>query len=426
MRAITGLFVLTALLGLTGAKKDDDTPRIRWEHPWVAERLFDYGHSSWRPMKDSEFSALYRTNDLLIQHLPDGSRTRRWEFELVVNDPSRMPAFFRIADTAGVTETEVTDFDVRWISNGVTRVFDESELFKKSQSSSSSYISDRAGLSLNLDRRRPGTLKGVVQTIDSPHAGFEGLIAGHEFLQGGAASKSRTITVEVPKGTQLQFETRFFTPSEMPEKEEVGEFDRYRFDFETLLSGRWEKDMPHAFDSYPSLWWSNQASWEDLAALLDTVWEPELEANEAMVAYAEELTAGLEQSADKALAIHDAVADGWDYLGFYPGESGWIPHPATQCFVDRIGDCKDKTALMIAMMRAVGLDAHPTLVNARNAFVLSSAPQPYFNHAIVRVDDPGHPEGGFFLDSTDAGIGAMPVPAWIADRPALVIDDVAG
>lgn len=75
-----------------------------------------------------------------------------------------------------------------------------------------------------------------------------------------------------------------------------------------------------------------------------------------------------------------------------------IPQKARDVFVTRIGDCKDKAALGIAMLRSAGFTANFVLVNARyeglNKHMLPSIA---FNHAIVSV---ATQEGTLYLDLT--------------------------
>jgi hypothetical protein len=416
---------LCALLVLPppAAAAPDQEPSVSWQHEWLPTRLFDYRHQGWKTVNEAALWALYVTHDETIRHEADGSTVRRWEFELSVRDPDRIGELFHVGSRDPDTDTTFSAFEVTWTTGGRTTSFSEDDLLEVAYDAGSPYISARTGLYLPIDRRSPGILRGTLETHDRPEEGFASLMAGFEPLQVEQPCRHRTVRVEVPQGTPLSFETRFFTPAEPVVAVTEGGFDTYTWRFSTLWPPAFERAMPHPLDSYPVLWWSNVAQWTELAGKLDAAWEPELVATREMTAWAEELVAGRTGTLERARAIHDAVADGWDYLGFYPGESGWIPHPAEECWVARLGDCKDKTALMVTLMRAVGLQAHPAVVHAGATFALPSTPQNVFNHAIVWVDDG---DEGFFLDSVDAGLGSYPVRATLADREALIVDAVRG
>ena len=408
------------------AKTKDDERGVVWRHDWVPERLFDYRYKSWRRVNEGDFAAIFLRNETTYRYEAGGAQVTRWEFELAIRKPMAVSEYFVVARKSAHTQTEFTQLELSWTSGGTSRTFDEGDLSEQAHEPSSAYVSGDTSHTLLLDRSRPGTLRGLVETRDAPHKGFEQLMGGAALVQAAMTSKNRTIHIEVPQGTAMTFEERFFSLDGAPALTTADGFDRYTYRFQTLNRPGFEYDMPHWFDSYPAIFWSNQSSWEELAAMVDAVWEPELRANEAMSAWALELTEGLGSTHAKAVAIHDAIADGWGYLGFYPGQSGWTPHAAEECYAVRTGDCKDQTALMVALMRQVGIDAHPALVNSGRSFRLPSAPILGFNHAIVWIKDSDHAAGGFFLDSVDAGIGSSPVRSSLGDRQALVIDDVVG
>ncbi len=66
---------------------------------------------------------------------------------------------------------------------------------------------------------------------------------------------------------------------------------------------------------------------------------------------------------------------------------GYIPRPAGQVLANNYGDCKDKAALMRALLKAAGIDSYEVLVHAGDRrFVRPEWPSPMqFNHAIVAI-----------------------------------------
>jgi len=75
------------------------------------------------------------------------------------------------------------------------------------------------------------------------------------------------------------------------------------------------------------------------------------------------------------------------YQGIELGAGGFQPHPPADTFARRYGDCKDKTTLLLAMLKALGVTANPVLVNTSSGKMLDiDAPRvTAFNHAIVQV-----------------------------------------
>lgn len=68
---------------------------------------------------------------------------------------------------------------------------------------------------------------------------------------------------------------------------------------------------------------------------------------------------------NRALAALRFVQDEVRYLGIENGVSGYRPASPSTVFARRYGDCKDKTLLLVTMLRALGIEAWPTLVNTR-------------------------------------------------------------
>ena len=87
-----------------------------------------------------------------------------------------------------------------------------------------------------------------------------------------------------------------------------------------------------------------------------------------------------------------------DYETFIAGVK---PHTAATVLARGYGDCKDKSVLMIAMLRQLGIKASLALVRTQGAGrVLSKLPSQQFNHAVAYLPpQPGLP-GGRFLDAT--------------------------
>ena len=89
-----------------------------------------------------------------------------------------------------------------------------------------------------------------------------------------------------------------------------------------------------------------------------------------------------------------------DYETFLAGVK---PHPAASVLARGYGDCKDKSVLIIAMLRKLGFKADLALVRVRGAGkVIPNVPSQQFNHAVVYLPpQPGLAgKQGRFLDAT--------------------------
>ena len=99
------------------------------------------------------------------------------------------------------------------------------------------------------------------------------------------------------------------------------------------------------------------------------------------------LTANAKTDLDKAKALFYYVSQKIRYMGLTPEKDrpGFEPHDVCLTFGKKYGVCRDKAALLVAMLRTAGLNAYPVLVNVGSKKD-AEVPDAGFNHAIVGVE----------------------------------------
>jgi tetratricopeptide (TPR) repeat protein len=110
------------------------------------------------------------------------------------------------------------------------------------------------------------------------------------------------------------------------------------------------------------------------------------------------------------------------YTGLEFGEARLTPQTPAEVLKRKYGDCKDKAALLVAMLRSVGIPAYMALLNADNddRDVLPESPGlGLFNHAIVYV--PGKPD--LWIDATAEFVPVGELPWQDQGRMALIVRD---
>ena len=100
-----------------------------------------------------------------------------------------------------------------------------------------------------------------------------------------------------------------------------------------------------------------------------------------------ELTTGATNDLEKIRAVFYHVSKKIRYMGLTPEKDrpGFEPHDVCLTFAKNYGVCRDKAALLVAMLREAGLNAYPVLISVgvrRDPEV----PDPGFNHAIAGVE----------------------------------------
>lgn len=88
----------------------------------------------------------------------------------------------------------------------------------------------------------------------------------------------------------------------------------------------------------------------------------------------------------RALAALRLVQDEVRYMALTLGEGGWLPASASEVWAGRQGDCKGKTVLLVALLRALDIDAVPALVSSNNLPLDKYLPMvSVFDHVIVKA-----------------------------------------
>lgn len=88
----------------------------------------------------------------------------------------------------------------------------------------------------------------------------------------------------------------------------------------------------------------------------------------------------------RALAALRLVQDEVRYMALTLGEGGWLPTSAQDVWASRQGDCKGKTVLLVALLRALDIDAVPVLVSSNNLPLDQYLPMvSVFDHVIVKA-----------------------------------------
>ena len=110
------------------------------------------------------------------------------------------------------------------------------------------------------------------------------------------------------------------------------------------------------------------------------------------------------------------------YTGLEFGQAGLQPAPATEVLKRHYGDCKDKAALLVAMLRAAGIDADMALLDSGPGNDLNPdlPGMNFFDHAIVYVP-PASGTDALWIDATAEYAAVGSLPAMDEGREALII-----
>lgn len=138
---------------------------------------------------------------------------------------------------------------------------------------------------------------------------------------------------------------------------------------------------------------------------------------------AAEITAGATTDTARAAALFRFITANFRYTQMYETRIASIkPHPVPDILANRCGDCKDLSMLLIELLKAAGIEAHPALIRTLDdGHIITNVPSPdVFNHMIVyapRLD------GGRFIDPTFRHADWDLLPPMCQGVWAFVVDD---
>jgi hypothetical protein len=146
---------------------------------------------------------------------------------------------------------------------------------------------------------------------------------------------------------------------------------------------------------------SSFQSWNEISKLMAPLYEKasQISPTSPIKAEADAIAARTKDPKERAFAALQLVEDKTRYFFLGMGDGGYVPANADDTWARRFGDCKAKTALLLALLKNLGLDAEPVLVNLGAGDGLDELPPALaaFNHVIVRVKINGQ---SYWLDGT--------------------------
>jgi Domain of Unknown Function with PDB structure (DUF3857)/Transglutaminase-like superfamily len=131
------------------------------------------------------------------------------------------------------------------------------------------------------------------------------------------------------------------------------------------------------------------ANWQDMGSWYENLISGRMDTSAAIKQEVTTLTAGKTASLPKMQAIAAFMQRDIRYVAILLGIGGFQPHAAPDIFSHRYGDCKDKATLMHTMLREIGVDSYPVLINTERGSVTQNTPaHNEFNHVILAIKLP--------------------------------------
>lgn len=233
-----------------------------------------------------------------------------------------------------------------------------------------------------------------------------------------------TFNVILPKGRKLRMnvlnkEFNDFNALLQPKIKTSKENVIYSWEFENIPQVIPEPSMPALSEITSVIQLSTFDSWRQINDWWWGLTEDKIKINDAIREKIKEITGNDKTPLEKAQSIANFCAQDIRYVAVEYGQAGFEPHRAEEVFQNKYGDCKDQAVLLIAMLREIGMKAHPVLIGTQGRIILDEEfPTLIFNHAIAVLEY----EGKFiFLDPTAETTSFFDLPTSDQDRKVLIV-----
>jgi transglutaminase-like putative cysteine protease len=237
-------------------------------------------------------------------------------------------------------------------------------------------------LNLILEDVRPGDTVEYSYTIDGANPIFDGHFSQRLNLRWTVPVGRLYYRLLWPSDRTLHL--RNHISAIKPIKRVMGRETEYLWLKNRVPSLQSDSNTPSWYKPYPKIVMSDMAEWDEVVTWALPLYEqtPVTEAELEVIA---EITQPGMSKQQQLLAALDFVQEQIRYLGLEMGESSHRPSLPDEVLERRYGDCKDKARLLISLLRELGIEAHPALVNTHSGVYLTDTlpSQHSFDHAMV-------------------------------------------
>ena len=266
---------------------------------------------------------------------------------------------------------------------------------------------DRRVLRAPLPAIAPGSVVEEEEVISERAPLFGAGIVSLDYFGRNAPVQQARPVLDAPAALSLQYRA-LLLPELKPNRSESNGRVRITFEqgpIEALETA--ESYLPSDSPDYPQIVFATGRSWQSVAESYAKVVDKQIDAKD-VESLVKKLAAGKSSREERASAIVQFLSREVRYTGVEFGDSAIVPHVPGETLKHKYGDCKDKSTLLVAMLRAAGMPAYVALLNAggRQEIQKDLPGLGLFDHAIVYA--PGAPD--FWIDATDeyARLGQLP------------------
>jgi lipoprotein NlpI len=259
------------------------------------------------------------------------------------------------------------------------------ELLRREERLEQGTLTGTQTLLVVLNDVRIGDAVDIAYTLHGANPIFKGRFADNYQLTFGSIADVVQVRIDHPVSRALR--VKGIRSEVTPEITREGERESLRILKRDVPMVRAEDQVPPWYKVWPSVHISEYGDWNEVARWADDLFADSTDLGPELNARIDAWRGqGLPRD-HLAAEVLEAVQDEVRYFSASLGESSHRPKPAAITYAERLGDCKDKVALLNAVLQRLGFDARPALVSLqRNRGIADYLPgHDQFDHVITRL-----------------------------------------
>ena len=195
------------------------------------------------------------------------------------------------------------------------------------------------------------------------------------------------INVTIKTKNDLNYKT--FNTTLQPKISKKKKVTTYNWSVETPEPFEYESSIPSWKIVMPTIFVSDYFSLEEVTNWAANIYTQNEPLSPAVKMKISEINAAYNTEGEKIKAILNFVQDDIRYLGLEYGVNSYKPNFPNKVFEQRYGDCKDKSLLMVQMLKEINVEAYPMLLNTTMKNTITELPPSpsFFDHCVVKVID---------------------------------------
>jgi hypothetical protein len=244
---------------------------------------------------------------------------------------------------------------------------------------------------------RPGDVVEYAYSVRGSNPVLAGLVSGRMSMQWRVPVEQLHRRLMVQSDMPLKFRSNFDGAAVQTTRQ--GGWTEHVWHASRVAPVSGQRDVPSWYSPYAMVEWSLFDDWGAVARWAQPLYAVPKGPGAALQKEIDRIAAAHQDPAQRLLAVLDFVQSEIRYLGIEMGQGSYRPRSPDAVLANRYGDCKDKVLLAIVMLRALGVQAAPALVDTkRRQAVADLLPTPAaFNHVILKAQVDGQ---DYWLDPT--------------------------